>query len=134
LEEDGTSMPPRDGQPLETQLEWPLATPTGSVIYDQLARIVAEWQGIDARIAQTYSGLLRVLLEDFAREHSNERVLFLAGRLLVSSNGWTWRCTAPNTWVATVSNWSCRPAGHQRLPRPETVLPTPRSREWRPSA
>jgi len=79
-------MPPRDGQTLETQLEWLLATPTGSVIYDQFARIVAEWQGIDARVAQTYSGLLRVLLEDFAREHSNERVLFLAGRLIQSQS------------------------------------------------
>ena len=85
MEEDVTSTP-RDGQTLEAQLEWLLATPTGSVIYDQLVRIVAEWQGVDARVAQTYSGLLRVLIEDFAREHSNERVLFLAGRLIQSQS------------------------------------------------
>jgi diguanylate cyclase (GGDEF)-like protein len=78
------STPPRDGQTLEAQLERLLSTPTGSVIYDQLVRIVAEWKGIDARVEQTYCGLLRVLLEDFAHEHSNERVLFLAGRLIQS--------------------------------------------------
>ncbi len=44
-----------------------LATPTGSVIYDQLARIVAEWQGVDTRVAHTYSSLLRLLLDDFAQ-------------------------------------------------------------------
>ncbi len=66
------------------QLERLLATPTGSVIYDQLARIVAEWQGVDTRVAQTYSGLLRLLLDDFACELSSERVLFLVGRLIQS--------------------------------------------------
>jgi len=80
----GTAAPSCDGQPLDAQLERLLATPTGSVIYDQLVRIVAEWQSIDAQVARTYSGLLRVLLEDFARDHSNERVLFLAGRLIQS--------------------------------------------------
>ena len=84
MEKDAAATPPRDGQTLEVQLERLLSTPTGSVIYDQLVRIVAEWQGIDARVAQTYSGLLRVLLEDFVQEHSNERVLFLAGRLIQS--------------------------------------------------
>jgi len=66
------------------QLERLLATPTGSVIYDQLARIVAEWQGVDTRVAHTYSGLVRLLLEDFACEPSSERVLFLVGRLIQS--------------------------------------------------
>lgn len=84
MEEGATSGPARDGQTLEAQLERLLATPTGSVIYDQLARIVAEWQGVDARVAQTYAGLLRLLLDDFACELSSERVLFLVGRLVQS--------------------------------------------------
>ena len=84
LEEGATSGPPRDAQTLEAQLERLLATPTGSVIYDQLARIVAEWQGVDTRVAHTYSGLLRLLLDDFACELSSERVLFLVGRLIQS--------------------------------------------------
>ncbi len=84
LEEGAALGPPRDGQTLEAQLERLLATPTGSVIYDQLARIVAEWQGVDARVAHTYSGLLRLLLDDFAHELSSERVLFLVGRLIQS--------------------------------------------------
>ncbi len=78
------SGPPRDAQTLEVQLERLLATPTGSVIYDQLARIVAEWQGVDARVTHTYSGLLRLLLDDFASEPTSERVLFLVGRLIQS--------------------------------------------------
>ena len=84
LEAGATSGPPRDGQTLEAQLERLLATPTGSVIYDQLARIVAEWQGVDTRVAHTYSGLLRLLLDDFACEPSSERVLFLVSRLIQS--------------------------------------------------
>jgi len=81
LKEGATSGPPRDAQTLEAQLERLLVTPTGSVIYDQLARIVAEWKSVDTRVAHTYSGLLRLLLEDFAGEPSSERVLFLVGRL-----------------------------------------------------
>jgi len=84
LEEGATSGPPRDAQTLEAQLERLLATPTGSVIYDQLARIVAEWQGVDARVTHTYSGLLRLLLDDFASEPTSEHVLFLVGRLIQS--------------------------------------------------
>jgi diguanylate cyclase (GGDEF)-like protein len=45
---------------------------------------VAEWQGVDTRVAHTYSGLLRLLIEDFACEPSSERVLFLVGRLIQS--------------------------------------------------
>lgn len=84
LEESELPAPPRDGQTLDVQIERLLATPTGSVIYDQLARIVAEWQGVDARVAHTYAGLLRLLLDDFANELSSERVLFLVGRLIQS--------------------------------------------------
>ena len=84
MEEGAASRPPRDGQTLEVQLERLLATPTGSVIYDQLARIVAEWRVVDTRVAHTYSGLLRLLLNDFASEPSSERVLFLVGRLIQS--------------------------------------------------
>lgn len=84
MEEGATSGPPRDEQTLEAQFERLLATPTGSVIYDQLARIVAEWQGVDTRVAHTYSSLLRLLLDDFACELSSERVLFLVGRLIQS--------------------------------------------------
>jgi len=84
LKEGATSGPPRDAQTLEAQLERLLATPTGSVIYDQLARIVAEWQNVDTRVAHTYSGLLRLLLDDFAAEPSSARVLFLVGRLVQS--------------------------------------------------
>jgi diguanylate cyclase (GGDEF)-like protein len=82
LKEGATSGPPRDAQTLEAQLERLLATPTGCVIYDQLARIVAEWQGVDTRVAHTYSGLLRLLLDDFASDPSSERILFLVGRLI----------------------------------------------------
>ena len=84
LEESKSPAPPCDGQTLDIQIERLLATPTGSVIYDQLARIVAEWQGVDTRVAHTYAGLLRLLLDDFASDLSSERVLFLVGRLIQS--------------------------------------------------
>jgi diguanylate cyclase len=87
LEEDGgkTIVAGRgEADALGAALERLLATPAGSVIFDQLAHLVAEWQGIEARIAPTYQRLLRLLVEDFAREPTSERVLALAGRLIQS--------------------------------------------------
>jgi diguanylate cyclase (GGDEF)-like protein len=69
---------------LGAALERLLSTPAGSVIFDQLAHLVAEWQGLEARIAPTYQRLLCLLIEDFAREPTSERVLMLAGRLIQS--------------------------------------------------
>lgn len=84
LEKSATSGSPRDAQTLEAHLERLLATSTGSVIYDQLARIAAEWKDVDTRVAHTYSGLLRLLLDDFSSDLSSERVLLLVGRLIQS--------------------------------------------------
>jgi len=63
-------------------LERLLATPAGSVVYDQLAHIVAEWTSIETQLSNTYRNLLRMLIEDFARDPTSEHVLMLAGRLI----------------------------------------------------
>jgi diguanylate cyclase len=64
------------------QLERLLTTPAGSVVYDQLAHIVAEWATVETKLANTYANLLRLLIDDFAREPTSEHVLMLAGRLI----------------------------------------------------
>lgn len=84
----GAAQPPR--QALEEQLEKLLSTPAGSVIYDQLARFVAEWQALESHIAGTYTVLLRLLIEDIAQNPSSEHLLSLTGRLIQSRRGSAW--------------------------------------------
>lgn len=73
---------PAEVYALTQQLERLLATPAGSVVYDQLVHIVAEWTSLETQLSHTYGNLLRLLIEDFAREPSSEHVLMLAGRLI----------------------------------------------------
>jgi diguanylate cyclase (GGDEF)-like protein len=67
---------------LGNALERLLTTPAGSVIYDQLARIVVEWRALEARLAPAYLRLLQLVIEDFARELTDAHVLALAGQLI----------------------------------------------------
>jgi len=73
---------PAEVDALKQQFERLLTTPAGSVVYDQLAHIVAEWVTLETQLSQTYSNLLRLLIEDFARDPTSEHVLMLAGRLI----------------------------------------------------
>ena len=65
-------------------LEQLLSSTVGSVIYDQLARLVAEWIDVDARIGHSYQTLLRLLIEDLATDPSSARVLELCATVIRS--------------------------------------------------
>jgi diguanylate cyclase len=75
-------MRPVEVDALRQELERLLAMPAGSVVYDQLAHIVAEWASLEKQFSITYRNLLRLLIDEFAREPTSERVLALAGRLI----------------------------------------------------
>ena len=65
-------------------LERLLSSTAGSVIYDQLARLVAEWIDFEARIGHSYQALLWLLIEDFATDPSSARVLELCATVIRS--------------------------------------------------
>lgn len=70
------------GDPLAAKLDQLLDTPAGSVLFDQLAHLVGEWQGLEARLSQVYGSLLRLLIRDVAGNPTNEHVLAVAARLI----------------------------------------------------
>lgn len=81
-ESSNVKVRPAEVDTLKQQLERLLTTPAGSVVYDQLVHIVAEWVTLETQLSHTYANLLRLLIEDFAREPTSEHVLMLAGRLI----------------------------------------------------
>ena len=72
---------------LSVKLDRLLATPVGSVLFDQLAHLVGEWQGLEAQLGHTYGSLLRLLIDDVAKDPSSEHVLAVAARLIQSRRG-----------------------------------------------
>jgi diguanylate cyclase (GGDEF)-like protein len=78
----GELSPPAGREALRVRIEQLLASAPGSVIFDQLVHLAAEWRELEAQLDHTYGSLLRLLLEDFARNPSSEHVLELAGRLI----------------------------------------------------
>ena len=42
-------------------------TPLGAVIYDQISNILAEYEAVQGKVDRTYSFLLHVLLDNYAR-------------------------------------------------------------------
>jgi len=67
---------------LGRELERLLTSAAGCVIYDQLARVVVEWQEVEREVEHSYRSLLRLLVEEFAVDPSSERVLALSARLI----------------------------------------------------
>lgn len=66
-----------------------LQTPAGVLIHDQLAQLLGEWQGVRSSlttfrptITQSYTMLLTLLLNDFARNTSNDHVVGVCARLI----------------------------------------------------
>lgn len=109
---------PAEVDALKQQLECLLATPAGSVVYDQLAHIVAEWTSLETQLSHTYGNLLRLLIEDFAREPTSEHVLMLAGRLIQ-----TRRDVLPLTLTSvSLEEFSVRLAGDAELGAGLTTL------------
>lgn len=74
--------PVNASEQLGFELERLLSSAAGSVIYDQLARVVVEWQEVELEVQRSYRNLLRLLVEEFAADPSSERVLLLSARLI----------------------------------------------------
>ncbi len=86
-ERRGSAAQLAGGDPLSVKLDQLLGTTVGSVLFDQLAHLVGEWHGLEARLAQTYGSLLRLLIDDVAGNPSSEHVLAVAARLIQSRCG-----------------------------------------------
>jgi len=63
-------------------LEALLSSAVGSVVYDQLSRLVAEWMDLETEAGHSYRNLATLLLEDIARDNSSEHVMSMVGRLV----------------------------------------------------
>ncbi len=63
-------------------LERLLSSAAGSVIYDQLARLVGEWIDLEIEAGHSYRNLATLLLEDIARDCSSEHVMSMVARLV----------------------------------------------------
>jgi diguanylate cyclase (GGDEF)-like protein len=57
-------------------------TATGAVIYDQIARVVSDFESAQDRIEQTYSALLFALLDAYSRDPSSDHVLEVTARII----------------------------------------------------
>ena len=62
-------------------------TSSGIVIYDQIARLVEEQEGVQARVDQTYAALLHLLLDAYARDPSADHITRLNARLIQLRRG-----------------------------------------------
>src|SRR3990167_11342786 len=62
-------------------------TPVGTVIYDQIARLVEEQEGVQAKVDHTYASLLHLLLDAYARDPSADHITRLNARLIQLRRG-----------------------------------------------
>jgi len=62
-------------------------TSSGIVIYDQIARLVEEQEGVQARVDHTYAALLHLLLDAYARDPSADHITRLNARLIQLRRG-----------------------------------------------
>ena len=57
-------------------------TPVGTVIYDQITRLMEEHESLQTRIDHTYSQLLHLLLDEYARNPTSDNVTRINARLI----------------------------------------------------
>ena len=62
-------------------------TPVGAVIYDQVARIVEEQEGVQAKLDHVYASLLHLLLNAYARDPSADHITRINARLIQLRHG-----------------------------------------------
>jgi diguanylate cyclase (GGDEF)-like protein len=62
-------------------------TSSGIVIYDQIARLVEEQEGVQSRVDHTYAALLHLLLDAYARDPSADHITRLNARLIQLRRG-----------------------------------------------
>lgn len=57
-------------------------TSVGTVIYDQIARLVEEQESVQARVDHTYASLLHLLLDAYARDPTADHIIRINARLI----------------------------------------------------
>ncbi|MHB8743901.1 MAG: GGDEF domain-containing protein [Sulfuricaulis sp.] len=62
-------------------------TPVGTVIYDQIARLAEEQQGVQAKVDYAYAALQHMLLDVYARDPSAEQITRINARLIQLRRG-----------------------------------------------
>ncbi len=62
-------------------------TPVGAVIYDQVARIVEEQEGVQTKVDHVYASLLHLLLNAYARDPSADHITRINARLIQLRRG-----------------------------------------------
>ena len=62
-------------------------TPVGAVIYDQVARVVEEQEGVQAKVDHAYASLLHLLLNTYARDPSADHITRINARLIQLRRG-----------------------------------------------
>lgn len=62
-------------------------TSSGIVIYDQIARLVEEQEGVQAKVDHTYAALLHLLLDAYARDPSADHITRLNARMIQLRRG-----------------------------------------------
>jgi diguanylate cyclase len=62
-------------------------TPVGAVIYDQIARIVDEQEGVQSKVDHVYASLLHLLLNAYARDPSADHITRINARLIQLRRG-----------------------------------------------
>ncbi|GAB4508026.1 MAG: hypothetical protein Tsb0026_05760 [Sulfuricaulis sp.] len=62
-------------------------TPVGAVIYDQVARLVEEQEGVQAKLDHVYASLLHLLLNAYARDPSADHITRINARLIQLRRG-----------------------------------------------
>jgi diguanylate cyclase len=92
-------------------------TSVGTIIYDQVARLVEEQEGVQAKVDHVYASLLHLLLDAYAREPTADHIARIQARLIQLRHppGRLPPGPAPETVDETIQ----KAAGFQ--PAPETV-------------
>jgi len=80
--EEGASSAGNDAEAIGRVLERLLSSAAGSVIYDQLARLVGEWIDLEIEAGHSYRNLATLMLEDIARDCSSEHIMSMVARLV----------------------------------------------------
>jgi len=80
--EEGATSAGSGAEAMGRVLERLLSSPAGSVIYDQLARLVGEWMDLEIEAGHSYRNLATLLLEDIARDCSSEHIMSMVARLV----------------------------------------------------
>jgi diguanylate cyclase (GGDEF)-like protein len=62
-------------------------TPVGAVIYDQVARLVEEQEGVQSKVDHAYASLLHLLLNAYARDPSADHITRINARLIQLRRG-----------------------------------------------